>query len=278
MSLHPSAADWAGARGAQWCAHLAHMESTLAPVNDPLLGALRLAQACRIAEIGCGGGGTALAALRRAPAGSTIHGFDISPALIERAQQRTSPTQRELEFYVADMGVAAPAQPYDRLYSRFGVMFFDDPEAAFANLHRWLNPGGTFAFAVWGPPQDNPWMTSTREVVARLMSLPTVDPDAPGPFRYADSAKLVAVLERAGFADVEVGPWRGELRVGGGMSPAEAAGFALASMSGFEAMLRDAGGDTLDQARRALTADLSKHQHLGAVVMPASIHLVTGAR
>ena len=79
-----------------------------------------------------------------------VHGFDISPALIELARARKRSDERAIAFEIADMTTAtAPEEPYDRLASRFGIMFFDDPPAAFANLVRWLAPGGRFAFAVW---------------------------------------------------------------------------------------------------------------------------------
>lgn len=71
----------------------------------------------------------------------------------------------------------------DRLVSRFGIMFFDDALAAFSNLVRWLAFGGRFAFAVWGHPAENPWMTTVRQVVAEIVDLPKPAAEAPGPFR-----------------------------------------------------------------------------------------------
>ena len=164
------ASDWAAARGEKWLSQLSGMEGMLAPIDEPLLRALRLDAPLRIAEIGCGGGGTALEILRQAPAGSVIHGFDISPALIDVARRRSGPAHPAIAFETADMATAAPPrEPYDRLVSRFGIMFFDDPPAAFANLARWLAPGGRFAFAAWGPTADNPWMTSVRDAAAEVV-------------------------------------------------------------------------------------------------------------
>src|SRR5262245_38415574 len=128
--------EWSAERGEKWRNQFARMEATLAPVDEPLIRALRLDAAYRIAEVGCGAGGTSLELLRRAPAGSVIHGFDISPALIEVARGRVT-THEVLAFDIADMGTAGPTNgPYDRLVSRFGVMFFADPAAAFDNLAR----------------------------------------------------------------------------------------------------------------------------------------------
>lgn len=278
MNDNPAASDWAAARGDKWRAQLSGMESMLMPIDAPLIDALWLEAPCRIADVGCGGGGTATEILRRAPAGSVVHGFDISPALIALARGRPQPEERAIVFDVADMATAAPDKPYDRLVSRFGVMFFDDPNAAFANLLRWLGPGGRFAFAVWGRPSDNPWFTCVRDVVAQIIEMPPSDPDAPGPFRYADADTLLALLARAGFATLEVRDWRGALPIGGALAPAAAAHFAIAAFSSFGELLANAGDAALNDAHRSLTTCLSHHQHAGAVRMDATVRIVTGAR
>jgi SAM-dependent methyltransferase len=280
-SGHPAgtaAADWAAARGEKWLAQLSGMEGMLAPVDEPLLRALRLEAPFRIAEIGCGGGGTTLEILRRAPAGSVVHGFDVSPALIEVARRRTGPAPQAIAFETADMATAAAPEPYHRLVSRFGIMFFDDAPAAFANLARWLAPGGRFAFAAWGPTADNPWMTSVRDAAAEVVDIPTPEPEAPGAFRYAEADKLLTLLARSGFAELEVGDWRGELPLGGGLPPAEAATFALATFASFGELLARAGDGALTRARHSLTARFARHQQEGVVRMNARVHLFTGAR
>jgi len=278
-SPRTAGSDWATARGDKWGAELPRMEATLEPVNEPLIHALDLQAPCRIADIGCGGGGVALEILRRAPAGSVVHGFDISPALIELARQRAAPGERMIAFETADMSkVAPPEGPYDRLVSRFGIMFFDDAPNAFANLVRWLAPGGRFAFAVWGPVADNPWMTSVRDATAEVVNVPAADPEAPGAFRYAEVDKLFTLLERVGFGELDARSWRGELAIGGGLAVAEATRFALASFASFSELLAEAGDEALGRARQSLAARFSRHEHDGTVRMAASVHIVTGMR
>jgi len=103
------------------------MEGMLAPIHEPLISTLNLTSSCRIADIGCGGSGTTLEIQRRAPAGSVVQGFDLSPTLIELACSRKGSDERVIAFEIADMATAsAPEVPYDRLVSRFGIMFFDD--------------------------------------------------------------------------------------------------------------------------------------------------------
>ncbi len=278
MNQNLTASDWSAARGEKWRTGLSGMESMLDPIHEPLIHALQLTRPARIAEVGCGGGGTAIELLRRAPAGSIVHGFDISPGLIELARARAVPDNHAIAFKVADMATAIAERPYDRLVSRFGIMFFADPQAAFTSLLRWLAPGGRFAFAVWGPPYDNPWMTTVREVVARVIEVPQADPEAPGLFRYADSDKLLALLDRAGFSTLEVRDWRGTLPIGGGLPPAQAADFALTAFSSFGELLTRAGNEAFDEARRTLTTRYTHHQQDSVVRLDARVHIVTGAR
>ena len=278
MNENPTASDWTAARGEKWRTQSAGMEAMLKPVDEPLIRALGLDAPCRIADVGCGAGGTTLELLRRAPAGSVVHGFDISPALIESARARKPSDERAIAFEIADMATAiAPEEFYDRLVSRFGIMFFDDPLVAFRNLFRWLAPGGRFAFAVWGPPAENPWMTTIREVAAEIIDLPPPDFEAPGPFRYADADKLLTLLDQSGLGELDVDDWRGALPIGGGLPAAEAANFAIASSS-IGDVLAEAGDQALKAARQSLTARLSKYQQDGTVQMDACVHIVTGTR
>src|SRR5262249_37384261 len=216
MTEHPAASDWAGARGEKWRDQVDGMEATLAPIDEPLIAALQLDRPCTIADVGCGGGGTTLEVRRRAPAGSVVHGYDVSPALIELARSRIRSADDTISFDIPNAAPAPrPAHRSDRLVSRFGIMFYDDPPAAFANLAGWLAPGGRFAFAVWDRPADNPWFSMAREVVAGIVDLPPLDPDAPGPFRYGVADTLRGLLDRAGFSGLDVRDLRGELSVGG---------------------------------------------------------------
>jgi SAM-dependent methyltransferase len=273
-----TSSDWSTTRGEKWSTNLAGLEAMLRPVDEPLIHTLQLDRPCRIAEMGCGGGGTSLEILRRAPAGSVVHAFDISPRLIEIARTRPRPGAGTLVFDVADMATAKPEAPYDRIVSRFAVMFFEDPPAAFSNLVHWLVPGGRFAFAVWGPVSENPWMTVVRDVVAGFVEVPQPEPNAPGAFRYADSGAFLSLLGEAGFAHVAAREWRGALAVGGGLKASDAARFALSSFSTFGELLAEAGANVFDEAHRSLTTAFSRHEQEGAVRIEACVRVFTGLR
>lgn len=273
----PQGLDWAAARSDTWRRQIAGLEAMLAPIDAPLIEALALDAPARIVDVGCGGGATTLAALRRAPAGSVAHGMDLSPVLIDIARQRIGADAASVAFDVADMGVATPpARRFDRMVSRLGVMFFADPRSAFVNLRRWLAPTGRVALAVWGPLDENVWMTATREAVASAISLAPIDPDAPGPFRYGAVDPLLSLLRDAGFRDVVATRWRHALPIGRGLRAPDAARFALAAFSQFAEQLAAAGGDAARVACRSLAARFAPHERGGVVTMPGSVHIVTG--
>ncbi len=273
MSHDPASSEWAASRGEKWLASIVGTEAMLAPIDQPLLHALQLTEPCTIADIGCGGGATTLEMLRAAPPGSTAYGFDISPALIDFARQR----QPNIAFHVADVAKTPPPQLYDRLTSRFGIMFFDDPRAAFANLARWLKPGGRFAFATWDYPAANPWIKDVGRIASQFVELPPLDPAAPGPFRYAEASVLLTLLELSGFADLNVTNWQGPLAIGGGLAPAEAATFALGAFSSFNELLTAAGEPVYHQAHQSLNAHFAQKRQNGIVQLDASVHIFTGS-
>lgn len=271
MTPSSPAYDWANTRGALWRDQLDGMEAMLAPVDVPLIAALAMEGPCRIADIGCGGGATTQGLAAAAPVGSVVEGFDISPDLVAAATRRA---EGRLSFTVADAGSYHPAVPFDRLTSRFGVMFFADPRGAFANLARWLVPGGRLAFAVWGPGPQVAFMAAVKQAMAGIVDTPPAEPDSPNPCRYGEPEGLIALLKDAGLGTVRSHAWQGELNVGGGMDAAEAAAFLLASSSG-AAAVREAGAEVQARVHDRLTELCARHQRDGAVWMPATVNIVT---
>lgn len=268
--------DWAGARGRQWLTQLAQMESMLGELDTPLINALALAENLRIAEIGCGGGATAIRLAAECSGTLQVHGVDISEDLVRAAQQRAG-RHSNLEFRCIDAGSApAPEQGYDRLCSRFGIMFFAHPERAFENLFQWIKPDGRFAFAVWGPLGENPWMYAARDAVLSVIDVPPGDPDAPGPFRYAKVQKLLSLLSDAGFRDAHAIPWTGKLRLGGALSADDAASFALSAFSFAEPL--QSLPEEYARAHQSLANSYAQHLEEGFVRMNAAVHIVTGGR
>jgi len=225
--------DWAGEMGERWLAHLDRFEAMIAPIGDALLARAAHAPGERVIDLGPGGGATTRAIARSVAPGGEVLGIDISPDLVAEAQRRAD---REgianARFLCADAaGVTLDEEPFDRLFSRFGSMFFERPVPAFANLRRLLKPGARIDLAVWGPPRENLWMMEMIGVVREHVEVPRAEPRAPGPFAFEDLDYLREVLTGAGFSGIEVDAHEGRQAIGGpDATPAQALDVVLSSM------------------------------------------------
>jgi len=273
----PAYSDWQGATGEGWAANASHYEAMLADVGAALLDHAGFTPGERVVEIGCGSGRFARRIAAAVAPGGIVLGLDISPALARLARQQAAEAGTgNLEILVADAQTAVPpGAPFDRLVSRFGVMFFADQAAAMANLHAMLALGGQLDFAVWAGIEGNPWAGAVMEVARTHLGLPPRDPRAPGPFAFSDEVYFRTLLAGAGFQAVRFTPWQGKVRFGGpGVSVAEAAGLAVAGGT-LARPLQAASEET----RAALLADLAARMQPyltdGGVLVPASVHLVT---
>ena len=174
-------------------------------VTPLLLAAVDPKPGERIADIGSGGGRSAFAAGEAVGPGGTVVGIDISEGLLRLAGERKAALGADnVTFVLADAQTDPfPGAPFDAAMSQFGVMFFDDPAAAFGNIGAQLRPGGRLAFACWQPLEANRWYF--LDAVAEF--IPPAPPPEParvstGPFSLADVEATTRLLERAGFARV----------------------------------------------------------------------------
>jgi SAM-dependent methyltransferase len=164
--------------------------------------------------------------------------------------------------------------PFDAVFSRFGVMFFSDPPAAFANILRALKPGGRLAFVCWRPAQDNPVMTAAINAVADLLPpSPPSDPLAPGPFAFADPERVRRILAEAGWDEIAIRPFDAKV---GGWAPEEA--LAVAQRVGpLGAALRE-HPDLRPKVLDAVACELQRHTDAdGRVRMDAAVWIMTAA-
>ncbi len=249
--------EWAGDMGRNWLANLARFEGMIAPVGAALITHAGFRPGENVVDLGCGGGGTTITIARCVSPGGSATGLDISQDLIDHCGVRASQgTQSRIYWVCADAARVIPTNaPFDRLFSRFGSMFFDDAKAGFRNLRRMVKPGGRIDLAVWGPPAENEWTRLVNGVIAtHLPDAPRPDPRAPGPFAFADTAYLTDVLEQAGFGRIAIQPFETPLAIGGaGATPQEAAAFVIGSTH-MGRLLQNAGPGKEEAALADLTA------------------------
>ena len=261
--------DWAGEMGAKWLANLERFEGMIAPIGEALLNRADFKPGERVLDIGCGGGGTTIAIAQAVAPSGEVLGVDISPDLTTAATQRAEIADvSNISFICADAAAVQLADaPFDRLFSRFGSMFFADPYGAFANLRSQLRPGARIDLAVWGPPRDNLWMMEMMGVVRRYVDVPPAIPRTPGPFAFEDLDYLTDILTSSGFSDMNVSAYQGLQPIGGAnIAPSEAVSFVLSSMAVGRAL--DEQGPEIRAAAEADLIELfQKHYVAGEGVM-----------
>jgi len=271
---------WNEVSGARWVEMNDVIDAQISPLGEVAIERAALARGEEVLDVGCGCGQTTLQLASRVGDTGAVTGIDISAVMLARARERAAEAGRgNVEFLNADAQTEALSGDRDLVFSRFGVMFFASPEAAFANLLKALRPGGRLTCLTWQGLAANPWMQVPLAAAAKHLPPkgPPPDPTAPGPFAYADSARVEGILAAAGFTEVGHESLERELLVGGGRSLDETVAF-VAQLGPAAAALRDA-----DEALRArvlseLRSALEPYYDGSGVRMPSAAWIVTARR
>jgi SAM-dependent methyltransferase len=199
---------WNGVAGRAWVDAQNVVDQMFKSLEDLLVEGVAPGTA-RVLDIGCGTGGTTLAIARRLGAGGSSVGLDISEPMIAAARDRAAREKTPATFLCADAATHPfDAEAFDALVSRFGVMFFADPVAAFANLRRAARTGADLRLIVWRSAAENPFMTTAERAAAPLLpNIPPRRPDAPGQFAFADRDRVARILEESGWAEIDIQPF-----------------------------------------------------------------------
>ncbi|WP_395320629.1 class I SAM-dependent methyltransferase [Variovorax sp. UC74_104] len=199
---------WNGPAGNAWVDAQQTLDRLFEPLEKLLVEATCATGATRVLDVGCGTGGTTLAIARKLGAGAECTGIDISQPMIAAARNRAGRDGISARFICANAQTQAfePAS-FDGIVSRLGVMFFDDPVRAFANLLHAAKPGAALRFIAWRSAAENPFMTTAERAAAPLLpQLPPRQPGAPGQFAFADDQRVQAILEKSGWRHIDIQP------------------------------------------------------------------------
>ena len=283
MANAQQAGEWNGDSGRRWLANQERLDRVLEPFGLQALAAAGVQSGERVLDIGCGCGSTTLELARRTGPDGGAYGVDISAPLLGRARERAVELRLPVDFACGDASRhPIEAGLFDLLFSRFGVMFFDDPAAAFTHLATGLKPGGRLVFVCWRGPQENPWLTLPL-AAARPFLPPAAeaDPDAPGPFAFARRERVEAILGSAGLHDIVMQPFDLALQVGVGASKAEAIEDALAYALQIGPLARLQGSlsdEVRSDIRTAVRQALASHADASSVRIASAVWIVTATR
>jgi ubiquinone/menaquinone biosynthesis C-methylase UbiE len=271
----PSNADqiayWNGEVGEKWVKAQAGLDRMLAPVMAELLAASRIRPGERVLDVGCGCGATSL----QMAATATVVGVDISAPMIAQAKRAAAAAGvRNAAFLIADAAEHRFKPEFDLLFSRFGVMFFADPAAAFANLRTALKPSGRAAFSCWRDWRENEWVR--EPVLAVLPHVPPPEPpapDAPGPFSFADRSRVERILTEAGFSDIAIRPFDAKVTIADNIDDAVSHARDFGPASRLLAEATEEQNARATEALRALVTRLAAERK--PITMDAAAWIVT---
>ena len=274
---------WNGETGQNWVSHDALMEAMLQPLGEAVMDSLSLKPGEHVLDIGCGCGHTSLSLADRVGAEGSVTGIDISAPMLAVASQLAAEHttgHNSVQFLEADAQTHRfTPESYDAAFSRFGVMFFEDPVAAFTNLRASLRPSGRLAFCCWQPRAVNPFMTVPAMAALELLPAPPeIPPRTPGPFAFEEADYVAEILTKAGFEHVAVTPLRQPLTFGRGMSLEDIVE-RLVEIGPIAQMVREAPEDLQQPVRdKVVDAVAPFYQTGGGMTLEGQFWLVTAKR
>jgi len=197
---------WNGVAGRGWVEAQELTDQLFKPIEDLLIEAVPAARG-NLLDVGCGTGSTMVAAIHRMGTQGRATGIDISEPMLAAAKIRAEREGVAAKFIRADVqNYAFEPASFDVIISRFGVMFFDDPVRAFANLRDAAKSGGELRFVAWRTAAENPFMTASERAAAAVIELPPRKADGPGQFAFGDRTRVQEILEKSGWSDIDIRP------------------------------------------------------------------------
>lgn len=274
--------DWNGPVGGRWLTYNDWLDERTAAYGEMAFAAAAPQPGEAVLDIGCGAGATSLELARAVGASGRVIGVDVSEPLIGRARERAQASELPIEFRLADASAPLFApNSFDLLFSRFGVMFFDDPAAAFTELRKTLKPGGRIAFACWQEPAKNDWYVLPLNAIAGIVEQPSVDTNAPGPFAFSDPKRVERILTEAGFAQVELRAFEAPFYYGRGDTREAMAEDALQQVfrvGPIQRLLAAQSEQVRERAAAAIRAKLTGLANEQGIAVSGAIWVVTARR
>ena len=270
---------WSGAGGDVWVNKQKEMDIMLNPLGQRAIEKLTLSSSETILDIGCGCGATTLEIAKDIPKGK-ITGVDISEPMLDRAREDAlKMSLSNTDFVVKDVQTdEIDNNHFDIAFSRFGVMFFEDPHEAFKNINKALKKGGQLSFVCWQQASLNPWQSLSIEVIRGFLDLPAPPPKGPGPFAFEDKSYVQDILESSNFQEIEIMGNEEQIIMFSGKSLKEACEDYLTINPIVTEMLKNSANELKEEILEALMTKFSDFHKEEGLVFPSATWIVTAKK
>jgi SAM-dependent methyltransferase len=268
---------WSGKGGDIWVERQNAMDTMLSPLGEAALNKLNLNEGENVLDIGCGCGHTTLNIAKRISPDGQVTGLDISEPMLKRAKESANEMSiSNASFNCVDVQTDDIGEEvYSAAFSRFGVMFFEDPVAAFCNINKSLITGASLSFVCWQSPALNPWQSLFIEAVKKYVDLPSPPPRSPSPFAFMESEYVTSILEENDFQNIKIEGHEAEVNMFSGRSLSDSVKDYISINPVVSGMLKDSTEQEKTEIINSAIEAFSPYYSAKGLMFPSATWLVT---
>ena len=268
---------WSGKGGDIWVERQNAMDTMLSPLGEAALNKLNLNEGENVLDIGCGCGHTTLNIAKRISPDGQVTGLDISEPMLKRAKESANEMSiSNASFNCVDVQTDDIGEEvYSAAFSRFGVMFFEDPIAAFRNINKSLITGASLSFVCWQSPTVNPWQSLFVQEVKKFIDLPSPPPRSPGPFAFMESEYVSSILEESDFQNIKIEGHEAEVNMFSGRSLSDSVKDYISINPVVSGMLKDSTEQEKTEIINSAIEAFSPYYSAKGLMFPSATWLVT---
>ena len=268
---------WSGKGGDIWVERQNAMDTMLSPLGEAALNKLNLNEGENVLDIGCGCGHTTLNIAKRISPDGQVSGLDISEPMLKRAKESANEMSiSNASFNCVDVQTDDIGEEvYSAAFSRFGVMFFEDPIAAFHNINKSLITGASLSFVCWQSPALNPWQSLFIEAVKKYVDLPSPPPRSPSPFAFMESEYVSSILEESNFQNIMIEGHEAEVNMFSGRSLSDSVKDYISINPVVSGMLKDSTEQEKTEIINSAIEAFSPYYSAKGLMFPSATWLVT---
>ena len=271
---------WSGKGGDIWVERQNAMDTMLSPLGEAALNKLNLNEGENVLDIGCGCGHTTLNIAKRISPDGQVTGLDISEPMLKRAKESANEMSiSNASFNCVDVQTDDIGEEvYSAAFSRFGVMFFEDPIAAFHNINKSLITGASLSFVCWQSPALNPWQSLFIEAVKKYVDLPSPPPRSPSPFAFMESEYISSILEESNFQNIMIEGHEAEVNMFSGRSLSDSVKDYISINPVVSGMLKDSTEQEKTEIINSAIEAFSPYYSAKGLMFPSATWLVTAIK